>query len=174
MRDLCYIQREWLTIAQEWLAARKDRIKACYTTRLPDKRLFIIIPASETFDFDLADEETDLVQLMCDGTGYYCEVQQVPGGDLSSFIDVRSALLIFGADSAGEQDAAIAEREATRCAYNELLEAGRHWADGCGHRPVHGDGCAECALLCVILAHGINADANRNRHATEKDKPIVS
>ena len=91
--------REAIRAAREWLDAKKDRIKACYATLRDGHILFVVIPLTPTFDFELANDLADLDIEVAEAVLCLCEVIQVPAvsiEDLSGFLDPRFSTIVYG------------------------------------------------------------------------------
>ena len=82
---------------QEWAAGHADRVAACYCAAGGSKTVLFFVPASERFDFDLADALTELNgRLVREFNVGMVEVRQIPATEIERFVDPESARLVYG------------------------------------------------------------------------------
>ena len=81
----------------QWCAGRASKIHSCYCFPRGPQICLFVTPNSESYDFDLADELTELsLTLLRQFNVGTVEVYQVPHGELGRFIDPHSSRHIHG------------------------------------------------------------------------------
>ena len=82
---------------RRWAEGRADRVRACYCSPAGKRVTLFVVPTAGRFDFDLADAIVDLnTSLVKDFNVGRVEVGQVPWDELDRFVDVGSAIHVFG------------------------------------------------------------------------------
>ncbi len=83
--------------ARRWCQERADRVLACYVAPRSNRVVLHVIPASDAFDFDLAEQlvelQTQIAQQFRIG---HCEVGQIPRTEMDRFINLDAAQKIHG------------------------------------------------------------------------------
>ncbi|HXE54419.1 MAG TPA: hypothetical protein VN541_15460 [Tepidisphaeraceae bacterium] len=80
-----------------WAGERATRVRSCFVSPAGSKTVLFFVPTSEQFDFDLADELTDLTsELLKEYNVGMVELGQIPWAELDRFLDPRTAIHIYG------------------------------------------------------------------------------
>ena len=80
-----------------WAEQRTDRVRACYCSPGGKRVTIFVVPSAGRFDFDLADEVVDLnTSLVKDFNVGRVEVGQVPWNELGRFVNVETAIHVYG------------------------------------------------------------------------------
>jgi hypothetical protein len=84
---------------QGWLDKQSARVRACYCAPRRTRVILFFVPATDQFDFDLAD---DLAALNGELTKNFnvgmVEMGQVPADEVDRFLDREHTPLVWGAD----------------------------------------------------------------------------
>lgn len=82
---------------RDWIQERPGRVRSCDAAPRGSRVVLFFVPATEQFDFDLADELADLnSQLIKEFNVGMVEVHQVPGAELDRFLDLSTARRLYG------------------------------------------------------------------------------
>lgn len=80
-----------------WAEAHAGHVRACYCAARGARVVLFFVPATEQFDFDLADALAELnSRLVREFNIGIVEVGQVPADELARFLDVESARQVYG------------------------------------------------------------------------------
>jgi len=81
----------------DWAQNHKDRITSIYLAARATKIALFVCPASDGFDFDLADDLTSLnTHLLKTFNVGMVEILQIPSDEIDRFVDEGRAKLIYG------------------------------------------------------------------------------
>jgi len=81
----------------KWATERKQKIRGCYASPRAARVTLFFIPTAEQFDFDLADELTELnTRLVKQFNIGMIETHQIPWAEWDRFLDPESARAIYG------------------------------------------------------------------------------
>lgn len=86
--DMCDEVANWTKV--------NSRVRSCYCSPSGPRITFFFAPASQRFDFDLADELADLVLALHKFNVGMVELQQIPWGEMDRFLNVEIAKHISG------------------------------------------------------------------------------
>ncbi len=82
-----------------WCKDRQEKVALALVELRSDKTVFLIIPSSEEYDFDLGLEQSRLdIHLNTRGGIGYAETRQIPAWEIERFV-ARTAFRIFPLDS---------------------------------------------------------------------------
>lgn len=85
---------------RDWCSSRAGRVSGCFLVPRGDKLVLYITPISSQYDFDLADEMTDLsMTLAREYRIGFVDLYQIPGGETQRFFNPKSARQLYGQPS---------------------------------------------------------------------------
>ncbi|NNM86723.1 MAG: hypothetical protein HKL96_13320 [Phycisphaerales bacterium] len=112
----CHEFENMLLFVQDWCTKMSGSVRTCVCTVRPGRVMLFFVPRAEQFDFDLADQLTDLdMSINKDYRVGLVEVSQIPFDQVDRFAVVTETRLVYG-EPTRTQDTVAAQSQAHRSA----------------------------------------------------------